>query len=225
MTDLSVIFYTANVIPEFFALAVRSRLMDAIGDKPLISVSHQPMSFGKNIVVDLPRSHFSIYRQALIGAREAKTKYIALCEDDVLYHSTHFDYIPNAGKFAYNMSVWALYTWSMPPVFSYKDRRNLSGLICERLLFIEALEERFAKYPDPDNSLKDTWGEIGKYETLLGVTVRESEEFYSKIPNVAFSHENALSFQGLGKRKKIGHLQAYDIPYWHRAEDVLKLYA
>lgn len=224
MSDLTAIFYTCNEIPEFFAKRVREQLRDAIGEMPLVSVSHKPMDFGLNTVVDYPRSHFSIYRQALLGAKFATTKYIALCEDDVLYHPSHFLLRPQEGIFSYNMSVWALYTWSDPPVFSYKDRRNLSGLICDRKLFIEAMEERFTQHPNPYDKLREIWGEPGKYETLLRVTVRQSEEVYSKVPNIAFSHENALSFQGLGKRKKLGHMLAYDIPEWGKASDILKLY-
>ena len=227
MPNLSVVYFTANVISDYFAKNTQKQLLKAIGDLPLISVSKKPMDFGQNICVgDTPRSHFNIYRQALIGAKAAGTKYIALAEDDVLYSSEHFNYRSSPGKFAYNLNVWSIFTWSDPPMFSHKGtvRRCLHALICERDLFIEAMEERFTKHPDDSKTKKDVWGEPGKYERQLGVTVRETEDFYANPPNIVFSHETALAYEGLGKRKRIGEYRAIEIPYWGRAEDIVKLY-
>lgn len=224
--DISVVFYTANVIPEPFAHSMRKNLLFAINGLPLISVSKKPMDFGENIVVDLPRSHLNIYRQALIGAKKAQTKYIAMAEDDVLYTKEHFDYRSSEGKFAYNLAAWNLFTWSHPPVFNHKSpvRRNLFSLVCERDLFIEAMEERFAKYPDDSKVDLSIWAEPAKYERQLGVTVRESEEFYSDPPLIVFIHETGLAYNNLGERKKMGQYKAYDIPYWGAAEQIRKFY-
>jgi hypothetical protein len=109
-------------------------------------------------------------------------------------------------------------------MYNYKGRRNLGNLICDRVAFIEAMEERFAKYPEPDDSIKDVWAEPSKYEHSLGVAKREAEDFYSQPPNIKFSHPTELSFAALGIRKRSGELRAYDIPYWGRAEDIRKLY-
>lgn len=215
MKDITAIYYTAEFIPKSFSVHVRQILHEATKDIPLIFI-YQPK--------DTPRSHLQIYRNALSGAKSATTKYIALCEDDILYHKEHFEYRPKAGIFAYNMSVWSIYTWVKPPLFSYKDRRNLSQLICERDLFIEAMEERFAKYPDDSKTRIDIWSEPGKYESNLGVTERQSEKFNTDVPNIAFSHETALSFLNLGKRKKLGALRVTALPYWGTAEEIIKLY-
>src|SRR3990167_1123852 len=92
MSDLTCVYYTCNRIPERFANSVRTNLAEAARDIPIISVSHKPLQFGENIVVDLPVHHLSIYRQALIGAKAATTKYAAFCEDDVLYSPEHFQH-------------------------------------------------------------------------------------------------------------------------------------
>lgn len=224
MQDLTVIYYTANVIPETFAHHVRTRLRFVTNKVPIISVSHQPLNFGENTVVDLPRHHLSIYRQALVGAKAAKTKYIALCEDDVLYSPEHFKHRPQPGKFAYNIGNWGIYTWQEEPMFSWKGRRNLCALICERNLFIEAMEERFAKWPNDSKVDLGIWAEPGKYERQLGVMPRETETFWTNPPNIVFSHEKALAYDNLGKRKKVGELRAYDVPYWGSAKDIRSLY-
>lgn len=223
--DITAIYITANVLPEDFSTTAKSILLEAIGNLPLISVSQKAMKFGYNINVgDEFRSHVNIYRQALIGADAAKTKYIAICEDDVLYHPTHFKYRPKSKPFAYNLGYWGVYTWQDPPIYNYKGRRNLGFLICDRIAFIEAMEERFTKYPDESKINRDIWAEPSKYERQLGVTVREAEDFYTNPPNIKFSHENELSFRALGKRKRSGELRAERISYWGNASEIRAMY-
>jgi hypothetical protein len=222
--DKTIIYYTANHVSYFFANNVRIQLLKSIGNMPLISVSQKPIEFGENICVgDIGRSQFNTYKQALIGAKAAKTKYIALCEDDVLYSAEHFDCSPSERTFAYDDNIWNIYTWTKPPMFSYKGRRNLNGLICERELFIEAMEERFAKY-DEKNYPKHLFGEPGKYERQLKVTVRNWEFYPTEKPSVAFSHPTELSYAGLGRRKKIGLKPTTVLKPWGSADEVLQFY-
>lgn len=223
-SDLTIVYYTANVAPKRFSETIREQIMDAASGVPIVSVSHKPINFGQNIIVDLPRHHLSIYRQAIIGARMATTKYIALCEDDILYSSEHFKHRPQVGRFAYNLGYWGIYTWSDPPIFSWKGRRNLSQLICERELFIRAMEERFLRWPDDSKINLGIWAEPGKYERQLDVSIQETEEFWTNPPNIMFSHETALAYENLGTRKRVGELRATEIPSWGRAEDIRSIY-
>lgn len=244
--DLTVIFYTCNFIGEEFASRIRKQLVESIKGLPLITVSQKPMGMEmfeghvgeyKNICVgDIGRNHFNIYLQALAGAKEAKTKYISLVEDDILYSPEHFEHVSSPGKFAYDRSIWGIYTWTKPPVFSWKGRRNLWTLICERELFIEAMEERFAKYPiemlreelakksKKISHLKKIWSEPGKYEGQLGVRVRDWEFYYADQPSVQFSHPTSLGYLGLGERKKLGEIQRENLEPWGNCEKVLSIY-
>lgn len=225
MADLTIIYYTANVINDYFSKNIQKQLLEAKGDLPLISVSKKPMELGQNICVgDTPRNHVNTYRQATIGAKQARTKYIAMAEDDVLYSAEHFKQRPKDGFFAYNIANWGIYSWTNPPVFSWKGRKNLFSMICERELFIEAMEERFAMYPLDKDVPAESWAEPGKYEGILGITIRKTQEFYTNPPNIVFSHEEALAFGYLGTRKKLGDLRAVEIPYWGTAEKIMKLY-
>lgn len=223
--DLTLIYYTCNEIPEGFARNTRSQLLRVAYSYPIISVSHKPLDLGQNIIVDLPRHHLSIYRQALIGAKQATTKYIALAEDDVLYSPEHFKRRSSDGKFAYNLATWNIFTWG-DSLFHHKDggRINLSQLICERELFIEAMEERFNKWPDDSKVRLGLWAEPGRYEGHLGVTIREVETFHTYPPNIIFSHQTALSFDNLGEKKRMGQLRATELPYWGSAKKVRALY-
>jgi len=225
MSDLTIVYYTANRAPAEFANAVRKNISDVSQGIPIISVSQRSIDFGKNIIVDYDPSHINIYRQALIGVKEATTKYVVLCEDDVLYSKEHFTYRPRSSVFGYDLAVWNIFTWG-EPVFHRKEtgRRNMYSLICERDIFIEAIEERFAKYPDDSKIDLGIWAEPSKYEQQLGVTVQDWEAYYSSVPLIAFSHQTALSYKNLGTRKKQGHIKALDIPIWGKSENVIKLY-
>jgi len=226
MNDLTIIYLTANEIPEKFGVSMRKHLVQAANGAAIISVTKKPLFFGNpNLHFDDPRSHVNIYREALAGAKEAKTEYIAFAEDDVLYSPEHFKKRPpRADIFAYNIACWSIYTWSKPPIFSYTGRRNLGQLICRRDLFIEAMEERFVKFTNDSQINNAIWGEPGKYEAQLGVTVRNTEGFYTDPANIMFTHPQGLSYHTLGEKKRLAPIRAYEIPYWGRAEEVVKLY-
>jgi len=231
-TDLTVIFYTANSLHEPFAGLVRDNLLKVIGDYPLISVSQKPMDFGKNINLgDIGRSHLNIYRQILIGCKEATTKYVGMAEDDMFYSPGHFkDYRPREGRFAYDMNKWGIFTWIEPAMYSYRHRKIVNSLIAERQMLIDAMEERFKRYDEliaagkTEEQIIKYWGDPGRYEDYLGVTIRPLEEFTTSISNVVFSHEEAFGYESRGKRKKLGDPRAFDIPYWGKAEDMLALW-
>lgn len=226
MNDLTVIYLTANEIPQHFGLEMRIGLAQATQGLDMITVSKKPIGYGdKNIIFGTPRSHINIYREALAGVKEAKTRYIAIAEDDVLYSHEHFKKRPSRPDvFAYNIACWSIYTWSDPPIFSYSGRRNHGMLICERDLYIEAMEERFAKFPDDSLINNAVWAEPGKYEKNLGVTERASETFYTDPSNVMFTHPQGLSMNTLGMRKRLAPIRALEIPHWGKASEVVKLY-
>lgn len=213
--DLTAIYYTAETSPEKFRNALLTRLVENMFRTKIVVVKKP---------VEVPRSQAQIYRQVLQGAKEATTKYVACCEDDTLYSPEHFKFRPKEGHWGYNMNAWNLYTWG-DAVFSYKapgGRRNLNGLICERQMLIDHLEERFKLWPDEVDIR--TFGEPGKYDNQLGTTPYPTQEFYTNPPNVVFSHQANLQFEGLGTRKALGQIRATSIPYWGRAEDIRNLY-
>lgn len=230
--DLTIIYYTANWLDTknpYFLENTKKQLLKAIGDLPLISVSQKPMALGKNICIgDIGRSHLNIYRQILIGAKEAKTKYVAMAEDDVLYSYQHFHYkLPKKDVFLYDMNKWSIFTWTKPPIFSFRtNRKVVNSLIAPRDMLVNAMEERFKKFKGiPEEKIPlHYWGDPGRYELKLGVTPRETEEFYSDCPNIVFSHPEAYGYLSRGTRKRLGDLRAIELPYWGRAEDIVKLY-
>lgn len=241
MNNLTVIYYTSNFLEDtnpYFLKNTKEYLLKAIGDLPMVIVSQKPCLFGPNSVNinlgDIGRSHLNIYRQMLIGAKEATTDFVALAEDDILYSYEHFHnhYIGKWNDlFLYDMNKLSMFTWIKPPLYSFRhDRMVVNQLIAPRLQFIEALEERFERVRQMmEDGMKEEkiikyWGDIGRYEDILGVTVRKTKTFMCTMPSIVFTHENAFGYLNHGKRKRLGDLRITEVPGWGRAEDILKLY-
>ncbi len=164
-----------------------------------------------------------IYQRMLEGAKQATTPYVAVIEDDVLYSEEHFHFRPDMDTFAYNQCRWALFVSDKGAMYSMRNRKSNCSLIAPRELLIEALEERFAKHPNG-------WpwvGELGRHnvEKKLGVTLRKSIEWHSKVGIVQINHADASEDRQRRNRKEHGPIRAYRIPYWGESRDLIKAYA
>ena len=216
MSDLTIIHYTSNALPEEFASRVREMLLECVGDKyPIISISHKPMDLGKNICVgDIGRSIYNIYVQALIGAKEATTKYVACSEDDCLYVPEHFDYRDNIDTFCYNINTWKVHN---AEIYFSSGRPIFSACIAPTELMISTLEERFKKYPRADMVKPYNFGEPGGYEWRLGLPAVEYKMFRTETPILSFNHRYATH----GRRKVSPKSMVIDeLPHWGKAKDL-----
>lgn len=224
MPDLTLLFITSNRVPKKWAEYHKRILLEAAGNNPIMTISKEPMDWGINVLQTEPSSPYNFYQQILKGAKLATTPYVALVEDDALYSKNHFDYRPSLDAFAYNMNRWSLYTWGNP-TYSWSPG-NMCGCagIYPRALAIEALEERFSKY-GKDIPI-EIFGELGRYEKYLKVTLRNVEQFYSDPPIIQMNHDyfslidNTPEYIARRHKKRMGWLRAFDIPHWGRAETV-----
>ena len=248
-SDATIILYTSNYLDEknpYFLSNTRKQLIKAAGNIPITVVSQKTVvrydgyegDFNNVCVGDTGRSHLNIYRQILAGCKSAKTKWVMMAEDDCLYSPEHFDferYIknPQDDVFYYDMCKLSIFTWIKPALFSFRFKREVvNQLICNREFLIEALEERFKRVDElkgmgwPEEKIIKYFGDPGRYENLLGVTVRKTRQESCTNPSIVFSHEYAYGYEhNQGKKKRLGDLRIIEVPYWGRAEDVLKLYA
>ena len=255
MEDLSVVYYTSNYLDDknpYFLENTRKQLVKAIHIDntdamfPLIVVSQKPVDYFKgivpsytNIVVgDIGRSHLNIYRQILEGCKAAKTTWVAMAEDDILYSQSHFHFWYFTKKefidgpyFLYDMNKVSIFTWERQKMFSVRSKRMVvNHLIAKREMLISALEERFARLEElrktwPEGRILKYWGDPGRYEGNLGVTIRETYQYYCWVPSIVFSHEYAYGYEfNQGNKKKQGDLRIVELVDWGRAEDILKLY-
>lgn len=221
-SDLTIIFLTANRVPHKWAQFHKEKLIEAAGDYPIITISRTPLNWGFNILDTEKYTPSNIYFQLLIGAKKSTTEFIAVAEDDTLYPKEHFEYRPPKDVFAYNMNRFGIFRWSQKPTYFWKDRISNSTLIASRELTIEALEERFAKHPN--GTASGITGELGRpnVEEKLDVTKRKTIWFTAETSIVRIDHELGIDRLSRTHRKGMGILRAYDIPYWGRANDLIK---
>lgn len=228
MIDRTILYYSANVIHESFASAVRARLLDAVdGRWPIVSVTQAPVALGQNVVVGpIGASIYNVYQQLLAAARLASTPVVACAEDDTLYAREHFEHDPPPHAFTYDHNRWVITRrlsedhTRREAVFYLRRRTQLAMLVCSRDLLIDTLEERFERYPWPvghAEAKRSGWGEPGRYEKNLGLRPRVLAYYEAAAPSVTFNHRAGL----MGRRQ----MQTTDavkdaVEPWGSAEDL-----
>lgn len=219
-SDITILFLTANHVPAGWADYQKRVLLAAAGSSEVITLSRSPLNWGRNVLDREPETISNIYYQMLVGAKLAATEYVGIAEDDVLYPAEHFNYRPPLDAFGYNINRFGVFTWGRPTYF-WKDRFSNSTLIASRALLIDALEERFLKWPH--GTPTGVTGELGRpnIEHKLGVGPRKSVEFSTEISVVRVDHGLGVDTLARSHRKAMGILRAYDIPHWGKAKDIV----
>ena len=103
------VWYTNNSPEEKLFLTCQKQLNKCmeIWHYPIYSISQKPVNFGINTVMNLESSVLSLFKQALRGIEECKTDVIFMLEHDLLYHPSHFDFMPPLkDHFYYNRNMW-----------------------------------------------------------------------------------------------------------------------
>lgn len=218
MDDITIIYYTANRISEYFANNVRANIIEVSGGAPIISVSHKPIDFGKNICVgSYQPSAYRIYQQILVAAMFAETEYIVCCEDDSLYTEEHIRFKPSTKEtFAYNINRWNV----GPLQYFYRARCGMCMCVAPRDALVKVLCTRFAKFPQvlPREQLVG-FGEPGRKDYILGLETPPLQTFTTEIPCLTFNHRDSTG----GMRKilrKDGLCET--LPFWGSATELWK---
>jgi hypothetical protein len=223
MSDITILYITANMMPKNWYEFQIHHLKKSIRDSMIVSISRKELDLGYNLIDTNERCYWNIYRQMLRGAKVTNTPYIAMAEDDVLYTEEHFfEFRPKLNEVAYDRARWSLFAWEKDPIYCMRQRISNCSLIAPREYLIEALEEREQKYPNGN----DYVGEVGrnKVENKLGVSIRNCVEFYCNNPIVQLNHPAGIDETQQRCWKKHGQMKAFDIPYWGKAEEIVRIY-
>jgi hypothetical protein len=84
------------------------------------------------------------------------------------------------------------------------------------------IEERLSKFTEDKEPTK-LWSEPGKHDGKYGLLGYKYQMFMT-MPVVSFIHPETLAFNFLGERKRLNPIKAYDIPYWGKVSDIIKIY-
>jgi len=174
--ERAIVYYTDSRLDKDLDVAVRAQLLKAAGDIPIISVSQKPLDFGKNICVgEKPASYRSIYEQILVGLEQTQASIINLCEHDVFYDKSHFEFIPTyTDRIYFNLNR---YYWKRGfETFGFTfGRRAPSQAVADRELFYDSVKKHI------------NHGEVGPH-----INVR-LENWWSFYPNIDIRHDNNFS--------------------------------
>jgi hypothetical protein len=240
----TIIYITNNVLDKDIAEVCQKYLIIAAKNNPIISVSQKPMNLGFNINVgDIGSSWLNIYKQQLIGLKEARTEFVAIAEHDVLYTEDHFNWIPPTNDTFYYNSNCCLVEWNgnhpeLNGMYSRwtKSRKALSQLICDRKLLIHSIEERMVLFEGGIRVLRKL-GEPGAFPPEIVKAARlatsgsschlsrllekhlstfKSDMFTTKKSNLDIRHSNNFT----GPRR--GNSRTFELPYWGEFKHIMR---
>ena len=162
---------------------------------PITSCSTHPIDFGTN-VIEPDESIVGYFKRILLALETSSADYVFFCEDDILYHPSHFDFEPSRDDtFYYNTNVWK-WNYYNNQVITYDHQASVSGLCVNRKLAIEFYKRRlkiiyeneFEKISTHGNP---TWARDMGYEPGKHKGSKEparAEEWRSEYPIIDIRH-------------------------------------
>lgn len=227
--DRGLIYYTDNRVVEPIFSKVQE-LLNEVG-LPISSSSLCPIDFGKNVVLkNRERSYPTMVRQIIMALEGLETKYAFFCENDVLYHKSHFEFTPPKDDvFFYNSNVWRWKLWDNKAI-RYDKMLPLSQLCCNREYALEHYKMREAKiiewgldeFRSREPRRARIWGyEPGtKSKRRGGFTDYNFDTWCSEFPSVDIRHARTFSRLKCDKRdfrnmpENWEEIDKKDIPGW-----------
>ena len=181
----SMIFYTDNQLNIKLAHMVQNKINYVQESKgiSLISASLKPMPhFGHNIYIKRKRGLETYFTQILSALEAVKTDIVYFLEHDVLYHSSHFDFVPERKDvFYYNQNFWKV---RKDGFAVHWDANQVSGLVCYKELAIEFYKK---KLEDVKNNIFDRSYEPGGRDESKYIA------FNSECPNIDIRHHGTMT--------------------------------
>lgn len=215
-----IVFYTDNQVNLKIAHAVQKRLRKM--GLPIVSASLKPMPhFGaKNVhLKGQKRGYLTMFQQILAGLEASDAEIIFFCEHDVLYHPSHFKFVPpKKDVFYYNENCWKVDSETGRALFYYA--KQTSGLCAYRELLIEHYRER-VKRVAVDGFSRKMGFEPGTHGREERIDDYKAEAWVSEVPNIDIRHQNNLTpsrwrkdqFRNQKKYTR-GWTEADEVPGW-----------
>ncbi|MCK9351253.1 MAG: hypothetical protein WCT49_01745 [Candidatus Paceibacterota bacterium] len=184
--SVGLIYYTDNRLLDRIMNACQKQLLIAAEGKKIVSCSLQPIDFGRNIVLPLQRGRLTMFKQILAALEALDTDVVFFCEHDVLYHPSHFDFIPpDRNVWYYNGNYWFLRF--LDGFALHYDATPLSGLCVYRDIAVLHYRERIAMVEK--KGFDHNMGyEPMTHKRIPWVNDYDSEIRQSALPNIDIKH-------------------------------------
>lgn len=223
------IYYTHGVGNEMILRKCREQIKKGMKQKHIVSVSLEPLEFGKNVVVDGLPGYLTMAKQILAGLEASDADVVFFLEHDVLYHPSHFDFVPlRRDVIYYNTNVWRV-RYSDGHALYCNKLQQLSGLCAYRDVLITHYKKRvelLEKYLQEHG--KDDFGdyvrrmgfEPGTHSRAERVDDLTSDNYVSAFPNIDIRHDANTTPSRWSKdqfrnaRYTDGWTEAEEVPGW-----------
>lgn len=186
----AIITYTDNAISDEIAIPCQKQMLKV--GLPIYNVSLKPMNFGtKNIVFNAERGYLTFFRQVVAGLEAATEDIVFMCDHDLLYHPSHFDFTPpQRDIFYYNLNVWRVRATDGYAI--HYDAKQSNMLVGYRELMLDNYRRRIAWVE------KNGWSTILGFEPGTQKRVPEfnsdrSEIYWSEFPSLDIRHGKNLT--------------------------------
>ena len=224
-TTKGMVYYTDNRLDENIMAACQQQLERAANGHKIISVSLQPIDFAFNIHLNRERGHLTMFKQILAGLEALDTDIVFLVEHDVLYHASHFDFVPpERNVFYYNTNVWKLRIEDGHAMRT-DDMRQTSGLCAYRALLLEHYRKRVRMVEEAGFTRRMGF-EPGTHGRAERVDDYKSEIWEAEYPNVDIRHSQNLTAnrwrkdQYRNQRYTQGWQESKELPYWGKTASI-----
>jgi len=164
-----ILYYTDNQLTESIAKPVRDNLLKISQEKKIdiVSSSLKKMDFGvKNVrFPSLKRGYLTMFKQILGALENSKADIVFFTEHDVMYHPSHFDFMPpREDTFYYNQNVWFL---RVPDGHAlHYDVNQLSGCCVYRDTAVTHFRERYKRAEEASKELDEV--EFNRFVRNMG---------------------------------------------------------
>lgn len=205
---MNIIYYTCNThLPEIDDVC-REYLSKI--NLPIITVSlNKSINFGdKQIVVKGERSPLMMHKQIVIGLEASSAEYVFLAESDVLYHPSHFDFIPKRDDVYYfNVNVWKM-RWTDGFCVRTDNSQQVSGMVASRKLLLDNYSARVVEI------------EKNGFDRHYEPRNKPRINYQSLYPNICIRHNKNLTMSKwsindfVKKKYAKGWKESYYVPGW-----------
>lgn len=230
-----IVYYTHNVGDPAILEACRKQIKKGMKEKHIISVSREPIKMGTNIVSTDPAGWLTMARNILKGLEASTADIVFFCEHDVLYHPSHFDFLPyRHDVIYYNTNVWRVRASDGFALY-VNGLQQLSGLCAYRDVLIPHYKKRIQLLEDAVkkglsnedfNAYVRAMGfEPGTHGRPERVDDLSADSYQAKFPNIDIRHETNSTpsrwrkDQFRNQKYTDGWTEAYEVPGWGVTRD------
>jgi hypothetical protein len=157
-----------------------------------------------------------MFRQVLIGCKEAKTRFIITAEADCLYSPDYFEFVPERDDVCYRNDN--TYLLGLKRDYFYKKNEGGSWVqAINREFYINRLEYLFEGAPEWSVEEKNFPKERGRGEDIFSDD--QIQRFTTKYPCISIKSGKGMRHYSHSERIPI-----YELPYWGTGKEFRNTY-